>query len=118
LELLVLARNILFGIRFLSLPGIGQGSRTNRSVYFEYGNWSPFVRSSEDHQYIIEGFEIDSNENFILAGRAATLACFTKMEIRYIENPLRILYQERWHIVAIRSIFLKLDLRAYILSRS
>ena len=39
----------------------------------------PFVRDAEEDQYIIDGFEVDSNENFyFLAGQAATLVCFSK----------------------------------------
>jgi len=39
----------------------------------------PFVRDAKEDQYIIEGFEVDSTENFyFLAGKAATLACFSK----------------------------------------
>jgi hypothetical protein len=39
----------------------------------------PFVRDAKEDQYIIEGFEVDSSENFyFLAGKAATLACLSK----------------------------------------
>ncbi|HEY4291336.1 MAG TPA: hypothetical protein VGN00_29745 [Puia sp.] len=39
----------------------------------------PFVRNAKEDQYIVEGFEIDSNEKFyFLAGKAATVACFSK----------------------------------------
>lgn len=39
----------------------------------------PFVRNAKEGQYIIEGFEVDTNENFyFLGGKAATLVCFSK----------------------------------------
>lgn len=75
-----LRRMFFFAIGSHSLLGLSQSTPYRQiRIPFNMQTGVPFVKSPEDHQYILEGFEIDSNENFyFLAGKAATLACFTK----------------------------------------
>jgi hypothetical protein len=75
----------LYGVLFFIISsytplGVGQVTPYKQvHIPLNMQNGVPFVRDPDEDQYFIDGFDVDSNENYyFLAGKAATLACFSK----------------------------------------
>lgn len=73
----------------------------------------PFVRDPEEDQYIIDGFDIDSNENFyFLAGKGAILACFSKDGKSLYRKSFPNLVPGQMHVLGNRIYFFEIGLKS------